>query len=365
MSQQSVQAPNTLLKDIFQLPAAHHGVFKNFTFKTQKYWDFKVKKKILYDDTKVIQSTIRNLFSDAIGLQMVSDVPLGAFLSGGIDSSAVVAMMAEHSTNPIETFSVGFNVAKYDETPFADIVAKKFKTRHHAIQLNINDFKNKIPEILAKRQPKGRHGPNTFIVSEAVKNEGLTVALSGLGGDELFAGYSGFDQFYKLNKFSTLFNSTYLIRNFLKFPFKGKVKNLLKFKNITLQDFYTLSRSVFLPDEIKKLLNNGENKFSTPYTNSYSSFPILAQYSIAELNGYTQNVLLKDTDQMSMANSLEVRVPFFDHDLVEYVLGVPDQYKYPKYPKSLLVESLGDLLPNEIVHRKKMGFTFPWAQWMR
>lgn len=108
------------------------------------------------------------------------------------------------------------------------------------------------------------------------------------------------------------------------------------------------------------------NFLTTPLDLEISKeLPILSQYSVAEITRYTQNVLLKDTDQMAMANSLEVRVPFFDHDLVEYVLGIPDNYKYPKYPKSLLVDSLNQLLPNEIINRTKMGFSFPWDSWIR
>jgi asparagine synthase (glutamine-hydrolysing) len=356
---QSVQAPYTLLEGILQLPAAHYGIVKQGFLTISPYWDVTEVAKQDYSDLKAVHKNIKEKLSESVQLQMLSDVPLGAFLSGGIDSSAVVALMAEHSEKPVETFSVGFDEASFDESQFATLVAKKFNTNHHTIRLKSDDFVQRIPEILSKVDNPSGDGPNTFIVSEAVKKAGLTVALSGLGGDELFAGYDGFKRYYNLQKFRNIWqwsNGPW---------FDGKKGELLSLPKIDLEDVYPLSRSLFSLKEIKRLLPESSYQYRFPNHTSVCQLPILSQYSIAELTGYTQTVLLKDTDQMSMANSLEVRVPFFDYELIEYVLGVPDEIKYPTYPKSLLVESLKPLLPDAVVHRPKMGFSFPWEEWMK
>lgn len=362
---QSVQEPYTLLEGIMQLPAAHLGVFKDGHLTIKKYWEITNVSKNDYSNIGIVHQTIKNKLSSAVMFQMLSDVPLGAFLSGGIDSSAIVALMAEQSEQPIETFSVGFEETMYDESPYSNLIAKRFKTNHHSILLKANEFKDRLPEILSKVDNPSGDGPNTFIVSEAVKKSGLTVALSGLGGDELFAGYDGFKRFYRLQSFETFWEYSKGLRKVLSLLTEGKRSELLKLYSVMIADIYPLSRSVFSIQDVKYLLPLAEYKYNAPWHSDISMLPILSQYSIAELTGYTRSVLLKDTDQMSMSSSLEVRVPFFDHDLVHYVLGIPDNIKYPIYPKSLLVESLKPLLPDTIVHRPKMGFSFPWDDWMR
>lgn len=361
---QYVCAPFTLLEGVFQVPAAHYGIYKKGQLIFKKYWDI-TDIESNEDDLNSIHTSIKDKLSTSVQLQMLSDVPLGAFLSGGIDSSAIVALMAEQSSNPVETFSVGFNESAFDESKYAAIVAKKFRTNHHSILLNANDFKNRLPEILSKIDNPSGDGPNTYIVSEAVKKAGLTVALSGLGGDELFAGYDGFQYFYRLQKVQNLWKYSKYLRLAISPLFDSKKRELLRLDSLKIEDFYPLYRSVFSMAEIRALLPNVRYEYNVPWSKEIHNLPVLSQYSVAELTGYTRNVLLKDTDQMSMATSLEVRVPFFDHDFIEYILGIPDKFKFPIYPKSLLVESLKPLLPDEVVHRPKMGFSFPWDQWIR
>jgi asparagine synthase (glutamine-hydrolysing) len=369
LSYQSVCPPNTLLENVFQLPAATCGIFKNGVLSTELYWDISISRDIEYTNLHEIRTEIKAKLSESVKFQMVSDVSLGAFLSGGIDSSAIVGLMAEQSLDPIQTFSVSFEDKRFDESKYASIIANKFNTKHTNILLDVDDFKSKLPEILSKIDNPSGDGPNTFIVSEAVKKAGLTVALSGLGGDELFAGYNGFKRYYGLQKISPFWKASMPLRWAISKFCNGKFRDLLKFTSLDLAHIYSLDRMVFSNDEIEFLLGTRSKdrliSLLMGKQDALSELPFLSQYSIAELLSYTSNVLLKDTDQMSMANSLEVRVPFFDHDLIEYVTGIPDEFKYPKYPKSLLVESLGTLLPNEIVNRPKMGFSFPWDEWLR
>ena len=374
---QSVYAPHTIVENIFQLPAGEFATFRNSHFVKKSYWKVEEKSAVKSEDDEIIiKARVKDLLLKSIERRMISDVSLGAFLSGGIDSSAVVSLMSEVSDQPIQTFSVNFNDQKFDESYFSNIIAKKYKTEHTRIELSAENLLAELPNALKATDSPSGDGLNTYIVSKATKNAGITVALSGLGGDELFAGYPNFINWFKSQNGLIPFLPTF-IKNTLgktlaisKNSKYQRLGELFSNDNLNLSNFYTLSRQVISqqfantvyqnghpPIQIRKLLNEKQS--------AISDFPVLSQFSIAEMLGYTQNVLLKDTDQFSMASALEVREPFFDYQLVEYVLQIPDKIKYPKYPKSLLVESISPMLPDEIVHRKKMGFVFPWEKWMR
>lgn len=375
---QSNNQPLTLVENVFMFPSGSIGVFKNDTLKIEKYYNFGDSEfpQAYYRDPHI---TVKNLFRSAVEGQMQSDVPLGAFLSGGIDSSAVVGQMAQLSDKAIYTFNISFNERDYDESSYANLIAKKFNTRHTKITIDPTVFISDLDEILSKVDNPSGDGPNTYIVSRAVKNEGITVALSGLGGDDLFAGYSGFKNYYNLYKIRHLFKvpgllkllygAKNLIRND-QVTNASKVTDVLNSRNLDLIDFYSLTRQVFSYKEVNKLTHNNEIIDQLKFNNraisgSLVNLPVLSKYSVYELSGYTKNVLLKDSDCMSMANSLEIRCPFLDHELVDFVLSVDDGLKYPSSPKKLLIESLNGLLPDEIVNRKKMGFSFPWNSWLR
>jgi asparagine synthase (glutamine-hydrolysing) len=206
------------------------------------------------------------------------------------------------------------------------------------------------------------------------------MALSGLGGDELFAGYDIFKRAVELEKKKWIGNIPLGLRKIggkmirkIKGGVAGdKMAALLLQEKINFQSYYPLSRQVLTEAQVQQIFP-GERNFKSPLIaiaeESENVFPgtgfLLSRVSFSEISSYMQNVLLRDADQMSMAHALEVRVPFLDYKLVECVLREPDTYKYPTSPKKLLVDSLGDLLPEEIVNRPKMGFTFPWKNWMK
>jgi asparagine synthase (glutamine-hydrolysing) len=257
------------------------------------------------------------------------------------------------------------------------MIAEKFDTEHHEIMLDPEDFRKELPNALMAMDHPSGDGPNTYVVSKVTKEAGITMALSGLGGDELFAGYDVFKRMYSVNKNAWL----QAIPSFMRaLPAKAgkivkpgigmdKMDELLSLPNLNLADVYALSRKV-LPDHYleklwkeKQFPANHVSMISAQYKKEKQG--ILSWVSKAEMSTYMVNTLLRDTDQMSMAHALEVRVPFLDYTLVEYVLGIQDHLKFPHTPKQLLIESLGDLLPSEIVHRPKMGFTFPWKKWMK
>jgi len=362
---QCVKAPNTLIREIKQLGPGSFGFFSGKEIRIEKYWDICKHELNSYETKEEIEKKVKSKFIDAVVSQLISDVPIGAFLSGGIDSSAIVAVMAEYSDIKPKTFSVTFDEVNFDESSYARIIAKKFKTEHNEIRVKSSDFVSKIPSILNKMDTPSGDGPNTFIVSEAVKNQGITVALSGLGGDELFAGYSGFKQSYFLNNYKQIWNKSLGLRKAISPFLKGKKNRLLNLEEFTIKNFNEINRSVFFPDEIDRLINETDSFVNLNENIDISNFPILSQYSIYDLLNYTQPILLKDSDQMSMACSLEVRVPFLDSNLIQYVLGIPDKFKFPSTSKKLFVDAIKPLLPPEIVNRPKMGFSFPWDKWIR
>lgn len=375
LSFQSIQSPISIIEGIHQLPAGAYLEIQNGSVEQKRFWDItKPAKHYEYSDVKEVQENIYRLLSNAVQQRLVSDVPIGAFLSGGIDSSAVVALMAKVGSSAPETFNISFDEKEFDESPYAELIAKKYNTNHHKIVLQPTVMLDELSNALNAMDTPSGDGVNTYVVSKAVKQAGITVALSGVGGDELFAGYPFFQKYYKLNQRKGLWNSSLLLRktaaSFLSD--NSKWKQLLQTKNAGIEEIYPVLRQVISPYNIKKLtkgyaINDASeiNKVLMSCNGALQSFPAFSQVSIADLLGYTQNTLLKDTDQMSMAVALEVREPFFDHELIEYVLGIPDNIKYPHYPKKLLVDSLGDLLPAEVVHRKKQGFVMPWHHWLR
>lgn len=377
-SYQSVSSPITIIEEIHQLEAGHYIEVGEGRFSVKSYWDItRTKSNFQFESRKEITDHIRQLLIQSVEGRMISDVPIGAFLSGGIDSSAVVALMATVSTSPVSTFNVSFTEKDFDESEYAELVAKKFNTRHERIELKPSVMLTELENALNAMDTPSGDGINTYVVSKAVKNAGLTVALSGIGGDELFAGYPFFKKFIELNRYRSIWNHSHGLRKLLSTAMPSgtsrawRMKKLLEAKSTRIEHVYPLFRKIMAANQVPALANiSGEavSELEKKYLSKSSyvnEFPLLSQLSIAEFMGYTQQTLLKDTDQMSMAVSLEVREPFFDHELVEYILNIPDTFKFPHTPKQLLVESMGDLLLPEIVHRKKQGFSFPWELWMK
>ncbi len=374
---QSVYAPETLVDGVKQLPAGEYMMVSGSRVSRKTYW--RLDESTISEDVcsvENVRTRIRELMLKSVERRLVSDVRLGAFLSGGIDSSAVVGLMAEISDQPVETFSVTFGERDFDESRYSDLIAKKFNTRHTRIDLTAQDFLNELPNALRAVDSPTGDGINTYVVSKATKAAGIKVALSGLGGDELFAGYPNFIRWVK-TKNGILprvpRSARQLVSKALSVSSDPKVRrmsDLVGAEDIDIAGIYPFFRQVMSQQDAHEYCGNGHHRTAietllSERGSNIKEFPLLSQFSIAEIIGYTENVLLKDTDQFSMASALEVREPFFDYQLVEYVMQVPDEIKYPKYPKSLLVESLAPLLPDEIVHRKKMGFVLPWEKWMQ
>jgi asparagine synthase (glutamine-hydrolysing) len=378
-SYQSFGYPASPIKGVWQLEAGSYVKICKGKMEKVVYWSIGTStEQYDFNDIIGVKKHIRSLLCNAVERRLISDVPVGAFLSGGIDSSTVVGLMAEVSPARPATFNISFSEKEYDEAVYAQMVAKKFNTHHTTIELTSEVFLDELENALKAMDSPSADGPNTYVVSKAIRNAGITVALSGVGGDELFAGYPFFRQYLQLQKRKTLFDNTGLVRKaaagLLSRSSSGKnqrIASLLSANRMAIGYVYPSFRRILSPVLIDQLANldwNGNTFMQQElmlHQDIFEKLPLLSQVSAAEYIGYTQHTLLKDTDQMSMAVSLEVREPFFDHELVEYMLQVPDSIKFPVYPKSLLVESVKPLLPDAIVHRKKQGFLFPWQIWMR
>ena len=377
----TVHSPNTIIDGVQMLDSGSYLQIDENDFTFKKYWDICDTYRVNIDADH-IHERIRTLFTNSVKKRLISDVPFGAFLSGGIDSSAVVAAAAKSSNRPIKTFCIAFNDQAFDESKYAKIIADMYQTDHHHITLTAKEFLDNLPSALQSMDHPSGDGPNSYIVSKAAKSAGVSMVLSGLGGDELFAGYDIFPKSLDLIEKKWLFSFPPEIRKFIGAFLmwikpsisSNKIAEIITQKYLELIYFYPVYRKLFTEKDLANLIQIKDKSVNEPFhvglTNlSYGSnghqLPFLSKVSFLEMNSYMQNTLLRDADQMSMAHSIEIRVPMLDQELNEFVYGVQDIYKLGASPKQLLVESLGDMLPKEIINRPKMGFLLPWENWMR
>ena len=314
---------------------------------------------------------LRSELEESVRLHLVSDVPLGVFLSGGMDSSAMVALTSRLTGEPPRTFSVVFNEAEYSEAHHARAIAARFRTDHSETRLNDDQLLELLPHAIASLDQPTMDGINTFVVSKAVKNTGVTVALSGLGGDELFAGYPSFRRALQVDAMSRL-SKRFLraVSGFGRVALNGSTQRhkfwQLAASDCAPSDVYGITRQLFSPDSVRRLTRR--EPIATD-SRMATTDDVVNAISELELRGYMTNTLLRDTDAMSMAHSLEVRVPLVDVKVVEFALSLPGKWKLRTesngVPKPLLADALADLLPPELMKRPKMGFTLPFEKWMQ
>ena len=346
-----------LYPGIKALPAGHAmAISPEGEVRIWRYWPSR-KTFALFPDNVV--GRVRGLIENAVEEHLLSDVPVASFLSGGIDSSVVTALAAQKLANKLQTYSVGFDQTEFDETAIAQEIADRYGTDHHRIQLSQEEVIVSVTDAVEKMDLPSVDAINTYIVSRAVAAQGVKVALSGLGGDELFGGYPSFRDVPRLQLLAVLPSSLRRIiglggdrgDRLADLPGSGDAGELAHWRRRFLTD-----------DSIRRA--------GLPVATEPREVPVglpddFARISWAELTGYMRRMLLRDADQMSMAVSLELRVPFLDHELVEYVLGLPVAAK-KRYSgvKGLLVEACRDLLPASVYDRPKAGFVLPMKQWM-
>ena len=363
----SVQSPLTIVDEVKQLQPGHYLQLRiNSENIELSETQFAVSKNESVRDRAEAVARLRSELEESVRLHLVSDVPLGVFLSGGMDSSALVALMSRIDHRP-KTFSVVFDEATFTEAPFSRAVAERFQTDHSEIRLTEDRLLQILPNAIAAIDQPTMDGINTYVVSEAVKRAGITVALSGLGGDELFAGYPSFRRGIKLNSISPVSKRVLRVASGIgKIALNGSVQRhkfwRLANSDCTPEDVYRISRQLFSTDFVTRMTGRD----AVYKTNGiHHSSDVVNTISQLELNGYMTNTLLRDTDAMSMAHSLEVRVPFVDTTVVDYVLSLPGEWKLGERNKPLLADALSDLLPRDFLARPKMGFTLPFEKWLQ
>jgi asparagine synthase (glutamine-hydrolysing) len=334
---------------------------------------------------KAAAADVRSLLEDAVKSHLIADVPVGVFLSSGVDSTALAALAAGVQ-NDIHTFTVAFPDIEFSEAEIARATAKRLGTQHSELSLSGSEMADRLDEAVAAFDQPSMDGINSYFVSWAARQAGLKVALSGLGSDEIFGGYNSFsatEQVERIRKAARM----------VPRPVRRIGANLLKkskayrgsrdaFRKASaawmdpgdLPHPYFFTRALFTTATVAAVLGEDASDWSGTRWGQWlaqcsaEAEPMdnFTQISWLELRSYMLNTLLRDTDAMSMSHSLEVRVPFLDRSLVEKVLALPGSVKKnPAKPKSLLIAALGPLLPKEITSQKKRTFTFPWENWLR
>lgn len=314
---------------------------------------------------------LRQILRDSVCHHLVSDVPIALFLSGGVDSSSVVALASEVSEARLDTFTVTFDDADYTEAGPARSVAKQFGTRHHEIPFSGRNLLDALPDAFAAMDQPSLDGLNTYVVSGAVRANDIKVVLSGLGGDELFGGYPSFRRasmvkpLWKLPTFARQIAAAGV--NLSDDPRLERVGALLRGRS-PAEAAYRASRTLFSDGYVRSLAGDTDNVAVAiaPDDVDLSRLSLLQQISLYELTGYMRNTLLRDSDVFSMAHGLELRVPFIDREVARAAMKFADSAKLRRgISKPILASAMQDILPEELLSRRKQGFTLPFERWMR
>ena len=379
----AVQEPLTMVRSIRLLPAGCLLRWKQGSYHIKRYWELPAAPESLNGSSRTKEDRVEEMhqaLSDAVRLRLESDVPLGVFLSGGIDSTVVAALAAQHG-GAVKTFSVTFAEEQFAEGAMAQRVAKFLGTEHHELTVSEDDLLSALPGALAAMDQPTVDGINTYFVSRATKQGGVTVALSGLGGDELFAGYSSFNWVPRMERaerwipaWGRHLAGSMLDSRLLSSNRSRRLAGWLQEQDGFPHPFY-LSRLLLAPAQVANLLQPDwlmQVRFQD-YAAEFArqqrllgSQDTINRVSCLELLVYLGNTLLRDADCMSMVHSLEVRVPLVDDVVTQIALRMPGAWKMSgRKRKPLLVNAAGRPLPPEILAQPKRGFEFPWSQWMQ
>jgi asparagine synthase (glutamine-hydrolysing) len=393
----SVAEPSTLVEGVFSIPPGHCVTLTANALPSQvtpkPYWNFSdaalhadgPQPKNLMDAAK----QLRPLLEETVRDHMIADVPLGVFLSSGLDSTALVALASRFQSD-LRTFTVVFPEQRFSEAKISRQTAQRFKTRHEEMLLSPDQVLEQLDDAVSALDQPTMDGLNTYFVSRAAHQAGLKVALSGLGGDEIFGGYSTFETVPRAAMVADL-------GRWIPAPLRRLTANVaVKIASgdairkaaavwRSPKDFphaYYFTRLLFTPSRVRRILapyfesaktrgndrglDSAWRQRMQETTRQAARLDSFNSVSCFELQAYMLNTLLRDTDAVSMANSLEVRVPLLDHRVVEFVAGLPKAAKYRAgVPKALLVEALSDVLPEKVVGQSKRTFTLPWDVWLR
>ena len=361
-----IPEPFSTLKDVFNLAKGHYLV-----------WDHKKQKAEVkkfagdYPNTSLaieaVEST-KTLLDQAVKRHLISDAPIGVFLSGGIDSSLLSLIAHEQNSQTITTVSINFNEPEFSEQQYQTVIAEQIGSKHISYTVTPQDFEKNIPQIFEDMDQPSNDGINSWFVNKVAKENGLKAVLSGIGADEIYGGYPSFKRHHLVSKLKKL--PRFILRQAKYLPHdKLKRISFLAYKNPIGE--YLFLRGFFTPNVVAQLLQVDENAVAAllhnyPIDNEVARLTAEDRISWFETNIYMQNQLLKDTDYMSMAHGVEVRVPFLDQDVVNNALQLPTEKRFDQnQPKSLLIKAYQSLLPEVIWNRPKKGFTFPFQHWFK
>jgi len=380
-----VPAPNSIYKNIYKLPAAHLLILENGEVKTRRYWNLSFHKNGNTPTIEKAADDLRDLLADAVRMRLVSDVPLGILLSGGVDSSTVAAFATQFSTEKVKTFSIGFEEDSFDESKFAREVAEHLGTEHYEDKLSVERAADLISEIgtwLDEPMSDGSLLP-TFLLSRFVKKY-VTVALGGDGGDEIFAGYpmyfghkmarvyDSIPRFLRSGLIEPIVNNLPVSTKNLSFDYKAKrFVAASKYDSVTRHHSWFGSFSI---DQQNELLN--KDVLAQTSSDIYKGAKDLLKITDAEteiermqfldMNFYMAEDILTKVDRASMAVSLEVRAPFLDPRVAQFAASLPLEYKLKgNKGKYILKRAVEPLLPKTILQRPKKGFGIPIAEWLK
>lgn len=374
LTYQYVPAPRTGFEGVFKLPPAHLLVFEQGRSRVAPYWRLRYQPVRAISEEEAV-CEVRRLLGEAVRIRLMSEVPLGAFLSGGVDSSGVVALMAE--SGPVKTFSIGFEEDAFNELPYARLVAQRYGTEHHefVVRPQAAEVIPKLVEHYGEPYADSSALP-TYSLARLTR-EHVTVALNGDGGDELFAGYDRYRLLATYAVLGRLPGGRGLFRALARRlgpRSPARVRRFLEAVSARPEESYARTISYFSP-EGKRALYTPETRARLDALDSYALlYERYAASDAPDLLGRTLNVdtltylpddLLAKVDIATMTASLEARSPLLDHHLVEFVARLPSHLKLRHGGKYLLRRALADLLPPEVLQRRKMGFGVPIARWFR
>lgn len=373
--------PYSAFREIRKLPPGHLAEYRNGQISARQYWDVPAYGASDPGSDEACLEEMERRLAEAVRIRLISDVPLGAMLSGGVDSSIVVALMARESSAPVKTFSIGFRKADFNEAEYARLVAERFGTDHHELIVDpdISDTLQHLTGMMEEPFGDSSMIP-TYCVSQLARQH-VTVALSGDGGDELFAGYDRYIVNWRRQRYDFVpawMGKIYRSHMYPLLP--ARVKGRKFAWNITLpsRDRY-LDGVSFLPalhrerglfsDEFVASAREWTDPFRQ-FERYYDDAPATDQLSrlmYLDTKTYLTGDILTKVDRMSMATSLEVRCPILDHIFVEWVAGLPVKYKFRDGTRKFLFKKLAERLgvPAQILHRRKQGFALPLVHWMR
>lgn len=380
---QYVPAPKTGFKKLYKLPPGHYFIYKNNTLHTERYWSLNFNKKLNLS-SKDWETLVFTEIKRAVKSHLVSDVPVGVLLSGGIDSSVVVALMSIHSSRRVNTFTVGFDDEKFDETTFAKMVSERYKTLHTQLNIASEDLMKNIKDVaVVYDEPIGDNSILPTMLIAKLASTKVKVALTGDGGDENFAGYERYTHVNLSNYFSKYPSVLkYALQINAKIAFRTYPNKLTermdKFASSLSNKFYRkyVNYNSFFTNEVKHSLYSEDFENAVRNNDTFESYRSIYDEKLSDLdnalkidiNTYLPDDLLYKSDSASMAHGLELRAPFLEHILMEKIATMPSDMKFRLTTKKEILKTVAlknNLLPKEIIYRPKHGFTIPQNRWFK